>query len=170
MTIKKYHHRNDMYLDFPKNAVCAELGVWAGHNALSLLQTTDPAKLYLVDPYAQPLRGDAMFDVVTKMFDGEENVEIVRQWDWQWLESLNDECLDWVYLDSLHTLESTARELESVLPKLKQGGILAGHDFVINREWELGVVAPVIELLQSGKIRMTGMSIEQFPSFMCVKL
>ncbi|KKL73402.1 hypothetical protein LCGC14_2075300, partial [marine sediment metagenome] len=41
-----------------------------------------------------------------------------------------NESLDWVYLDADHTLAGCMGDLEAWYPKLKSGGILAGHDYV----------------------------------------
>ncbi|MCS4117578.1 class I SAM-dependent methyltransferase [Salinibacter ruber] len=35
----------------PKNAVCAEIGVWEGKFSDMILRRTNPSKLYLIDPW-----------------------------------------------------------------------------------------------------------------------
>lgn len=40
-----------------------------------------------------------------------------------------DESLDFVFLDDNHEQAHVARELEAWWPKIRQGGMLAGHDF-----------------------------------------
>ncbi len=36
---------------------------------------------------------------------------------------------DWIYLDTDHSYETTLSELRLAAPKLKPGGLLAGHDY-----------------------------------------
>jgi hypothetical protein len=50
--------------------------------------------------------------------------------------------LDFVYLDADHAYESIARDIDAWLPKVKSGGVIAGHDF--NTQFP-GVVQAVIE-------------------------
>lgn len=39
------------------------------------------------------------------------------------------ESLDFVYVDALHTYEDTQQILQAFVPKLRGGGVLAGHDY-----------------------------------------
>jgi len=40
-----------------------------------------------------------------------------------------ERCLDFVFIDSDHAYEDTKSMLEAYLPKLRSGGVLAGHDY-----------------------------------------
>jgi hypothetical protein len=53
-----------------------------------------------------------------------------------------DEMFDFMYLDSNHTYSFVLRELENWWPKLKIGGMMAGHDFV-DRDDAFGVKSAV---------------------------
>jgi predicted O-methyltransferase YrrM len=48
-------------------------------------------------------------------------LEVVNQFE--------DESLDVVFIDLTHTYESVKQDIELWLPKVKKGGILAGHDY-----------------------------------------
>lgn len=41
-----------------------------------------------------------------------------------------DGTLDLVYLDACHSYDCVTADLEAWLPKLKKGGVMAGHDFI----------------------------------------
>lgn len=41
-----------------------------------------------------------------------------------------DNYFDWIYIDTDHTYETTRDELRLYAPKMKKGGIIAGHDYV----------------------------------------
>ena len=43
--------------------------------------------------------------------------------------TLKDSSLDFVYLDARHDFESVTEDLAAWFPKLRQGGVLAGHDY-----------------------------------------
>jgi len=55
-----------------------------------------------------------------------------------------DESVDIVFLDAAHDYDSVLIDIKSWLPKVKSGGILAGHDF--NNSW-VGVINAVTESL-----------------------
>lgn len=40
----------------------------------------------------------------------------------------DDQSVDFIFLDTIHLYEQTKRELEAWYPKLKNGGVFAGHD------------------------------------------
>lgn len=45
-----------------------------------------------------------------------------------------DNDFDFIYIDGDHTYEGVSRDLDLFLPKIKKGGIVAGHDYTNN--WE----------------------------------
>ena len=42
---------------------------------------------------------------------------------------IDDGTLDWVYLDGRHDYDGVREDIEIWLPKIKKGGIIAGHDY-----------------------------------------
>lgn len=44
------------------------------------------------------------------------------------IHSLSDESLDFAYLDDDHRAEHVAAELEAIMPKMKAGSLVCGHD------------------------------------------
>jgi hypothetical protein len=49
-------------------------------------------------------------------------------------EEFANESLDFVYIDALHDYDSVKSDMEAWFPKIKQGGILAGHDYSL-QDW-----------------------------------
>ena len=50
----------------------------------------------------------------------------------------------------------------------EKGGLIMGHDYVTNAQvWKAGVIRAVNENIQAGKMKMIGISLEKYPSFMC---
>jgi hypothetical protein len=43
-----------------------------------------------------------------------------------------DKSLDVVFIDANHSYESVRDDIEAWLPKVKMGGIIAGHDYTLN--------------------------------------
>jgi len=44
-------------------------------------------------------------------------------------QSYEDESLDFVFVDAQHTYDDTVQILRAFVPKLRRGGVLAGHDY-----------------------------------------
>jgi len=64
----------------------------------------------------------------------------------------NDGYFDFVFLDSSHTYEQTKAEIRLWIHKVKDGGILAGHDYdIVNAE---GVVNAVNELIRNENLNL----------------
>ena len=60
------------------------------------------------------------------------------------LDKFEDNSIDFIYIDADHTYESVKKDIESYLPKLKDGGVIGGHDY--QDEWQ-GVINAVNETI-----------------------
>ena len=67
----------------------------------------------------------------TKNFGIFDNIEIMRGPSVEMANLIKDSFLDMVFLDADHTTPSVTSDLNAWYPKVKPGGIIAGHDF----EW-----------------------------------
>ena len=172
----------------PENPVCAEIGVFRGNFSEKILRILEPETLYLIDPWVvgsdvntpsatyresdtriQSAQGvktaySKSEDLahVEKRFSKEINDKIInikRHFSYDAKDDFEDSCFDFIYVDATHTYESVLADLNDYFPKLKRGGILAGHDYTRNFP---GVKKAVIEFaeendlkfLTSGRIRV----------------
>jgi len=120
----------------------AEIGVWKGHTSLTLLQHLPTIKNYhLVDPWINyseyKMSGDAK---ANDMILFAQNVCRGRLDDFNhkliWHKKvseeaayeINDQSLDLVFIDGNHAYKFVKQDIELWKPKVKSGGILAGHD------------------------------------------
>ena len=53
------------------------------------------------------------------------------------IDEIPDQSLDFAYIDGDHTLRGITIDLTQVLPKIKDGGLVGGDDFV-NKPWQHG--------------------------------
>lgn len=53
-----------------------------------------------------------------------------------------DESLDFVYIDANHKYEYVKKDIESWLPKVRKGGILSGHDYLMVDWYSDKICAP----------------------------
>lgn len=119
--------------------VGAELGVREGLSALEFCKNLPGLHLLCVDPWADwPQHKDM------RRYPGEplqflaEAKERLSGYDCEFIQARSqdavvnvpDESLDFVYIDGDHTFDGTMLDLILWSPKVKKGGIVAGHDYV----------------------------------------
>ena len=180
--IKEYETRMEMYLSLPKGGEGAEVGVCKGINATFLWQALKPSKLHLCDIWEErspdaylteepELWYDDHSKLIGKLFAQEiqdGKVELHKEYGGNFLYGLENDSLDWVYLDSLHDYKTVEIEIENSLYKVKKGGIIMGHDYMSHPQvWRTVVIRAVNNFIQAGKMKMIGITIQEYPSWMC---
>lgn len=130
----------------PKNSVGAELGVFTGAFSEKIIQIVKVRKLYLVDLW--DLQGeyygnwgkytnfgklktkDAMKATCLRSKKyGNSQIEIMRGDSLEWISTLRDRYLDWVYIDTTHSYRQTLNEIKAASPKIKDNGFILGDDW-----------------------------------------
>ncbi|MEK6882331.1 MAG: class I SAM-dependent methyltransferase [Nanoarchaeota archaeon] len=96
------------------NLVGVEIGVDKGKNAKFLLKELSLKKLYLVDMIKKVTFKDNRVTFIQKTSD--DSARIIP----------ND--LDFVYIDGDHSYKQVKKDIGNYYPKIRKGGILAGHD------------------------------------------
>ncbi len=133
----------------PPNSVCAELGVYRGEFAISILNTIKPKVLHLIDPWklgndkngvggygfiehtAFATNNDHKY--VKNLFASEiksGQVVLHKKYSYDALGSFPDNYFDFIYIDACHLYDSVKADLHDYLPKLKKTGLMCGHDYV----------------------------------------
>lgn len=156
-SIPGYFTFEDYYRDvvgrLPPGAHCVEVGVHAGRSAaflavelanrvlvpsLDLVDRFDDVPVTTVAHTLEPVTGNVV-----------RWLERGTSWDVAGL--YQDATLDFVFLDAGHDFDSVRRDIEAWAPKVKESGILAGHDFC--QEFP-GVVRAVEELIGRFRVYM----------------
>ena len=57
------------------------------------------------------------------------SIEVCRNWTHVCAERFADASFDYIYVDALHDYKGVLRDLTQWWPKLRRGGIMAGHDY-----------------------------------------
>lgn len=147
--------RDELLRKLPSNGIVAEIGVNEGDFSQAILTLSSPQKLILIDVWASKRYHGGLFEKVKNRFQKELHsgkMEIIRDLSFGAIASCPDHYFDWVYLDTDHSYQTTRRELELLRPKMKPGGIIAGHDYIIGN-WDGGVRYGVIEAVREFCIR-----------------
>src|SRR5262245_48657157 len=150
----------------PPDAVGCELGVFQGDHAEDLLRNATPRLLHLVDNWSWPENLDPFAETarIEERFAAEiasGQVRMHTQSFAAFLASVPDRSLDWIYVDGSHHYDDVARDVWQAWAKVRDGGILCGHDFAIRPAiWGTGVCRAVIELVQNGAGTLLALSNE----------
>jgi hypothetical protein len=141
--MKIFKTRNEMLESFPKNQVIAELGVFKGEFSKIIYETCTPKELLLVDlfegyfgsgdkdglNYHHVQLEDEMIKIKNH-FKNDPSVKIIKNYTTVFLNSIPDEYLDIVYIDADHSYDSVLADLNASFNKVKNGGLICGHDYI----------------------------------------
>ena len=53
----------------------------------------------------------------------------IKMISWEAADLYKDESLDFVFIDAAHDYESVKKDINAWYPKIKKGGVIAGHDY-----------------------------------------
>lgn len=146
----------------------AEIGVWKGDNAYGLL-TELPIDFFVgVDPYVRyPEFDDNLSNKIGIMATAD--MKVIRKGMMQRMQEFgdrfkhlpnfsldaakmfDDETFDFVFIDGNHWYSYVVDDIAAWLPKVKPGGILAGHDYV--QKVNCGVIPAVQNTLPDHQAR-----------------
>lgn len=148
--------------------VGCELGVFKGHFSQVLLNQLKPKKLHLIDPWWKLSEKwewangnqdtfSAYLKVLVEFEDALKSGSVVIHCDFDEvaLNAMDSSYFDWAYIDSSHEFEHTFKELEILLPKMKQNGLICGDDwFVDTKHKHHGVAKAVQSFVASGELEL----------------
>ena len=157
--------REDLLEQMEKDAVVAEIGVANGEFSKKIVASTQPRKLYLIDAwhtdFYAPDEKTVRNHFETPDFEGA--VEIRKGLSTDVLETFADHSLDWVYIDTNHSYETTRDELLLAERLVKPGGRILGHDYClgnITKPAVFGVIPAVNEFCVNRGWRIEYLTLE----------
>ena len=135
--------------------VGAEIGVEAGINALSILNTLGIEKLYLVDPWCGEY--ERHYDIVRDGLEQDKRFELIRTTSRKAAQIIT-EPLDFCYIDANHKYHAVREDIKLWYPKVKNGGVLGGHDYImydkVGKITKCGVVEAVTEFISENRFHL----------------
>ena len=122
------------------NLVCAEIGTWVGKNAEIMLKLDPTMKLHVIDAYTNVGITDDLSEGKPEEVKEKARVRlepfkdrvtfVYRQSEIAYLDYPN-EYFDYIYIDADHSYFGAYRDMRTWWPKLKKGGVFAGHDVLM---------------------------------------
>ena len=119
----------------------AEIGVEQGAFSKTLCQNIPNLHLYCVDPwkhyngYRDHVNQEKLdgFFLTTQKRLAPYDVTIIRAFSTAASLKVPDKSLDFVYIDANHDFYHVAEDLHTWIPKVRSGGVISGHDYVITK-------------------------------------
>jgi len=135
-----------------------EIGVAEGVNAESILKTLRIRKLYLVDPYESYIQDGKLYssyipakdEAVKRLWNFRDRTQIINLKSDEAVDSV-PEGLDFAYIDGNHGYEYVKKDIENYYLKVKEKGVIGGHDFHNNY---LGVIRAAVEFSSSKRLEL----------------
>lgn len=140
-----------------------EIGVEKGFNIIKLAKDNSNVKFIGVDPYTSKsfiVKGEKSnsswsdeYNQVYEYFKDKsrkiKNIDLIRDYSSNAVKLFKNESLDFVFIDGAHDYTSVVEDINLWLPKVKNGGILGGHDYSLKF---FGVIEAVNDTIGYDKI------------------
>lgn len=142
----------------PIDGSILELGAWLGKSSSYLADKAGDRNVIIVDSWKgspNELGTTHRLATQTDIYDifkenmGDRKYQSIRGLSKEVSEQFQDESLDVVFIDATHTYPAVKQDIQLWLPKVKTGGILAGHDY---EPAHRGVIRAVDELLPDKEV------------------
>jgi predicted O-methyltransferase YrrM len=119
-----------------------EIGVYEGKTSKKFRALFPNAFLYLIDPWElyeeytsveagpeslTPSDYEKAYNKVQEIFAQDKKVKIIRKTSMEALDDVPE--ADLIFIDGNHSYASVKQDIEHWLPKLRPGGMFAGHDY-----------------------------------------
>ncbi|WP_368517493.1 class I SAM-dependent methyltransferase [Rhizobium sp.] len=152
----------------------AEIGVFTGQFSEFLVQIAKPVSYFAIDPWYTAygeffpnwgsysangtLQTKAGYEAAQHRLARFPGTNVVAASALDWLESLEPNSLDWVYLDSTHQYAPTLAELHAISRKLAPDGVILGDDCWCNRmHHHYGVYRAVRDFCREARFEIMSM-------------
>ena len=146
ITKTKIAQRKDFLQHLPKNGVGVEIGVFKGEFSKDIVEVTKPKRFLLIDLWWKKfgeyypdwgqytdfgkLKTKDAFNEAKKNVSQSKNACLFQIGDSRnVLRQYENNYFDWAYLDSAHNYETTIEELNILKKKVKNSGVISGHDY-----------------------------------------
>ena len=117
----------------------AEVGVMKGEYSQVILEANPRLELFCVDAWrayegydmGDQAKMDEHFTKAQKRLKPYPNKTFIREFSVKAASQFPDGVLDFVYIDAAHDFVSVVNDLNAWTPKVRKGGIISGHDYVL---------------------------------------
>ena len=133
----------EMVSRFPTGSTFVELGAYKGKSisflTVEVINSKKDINIFCVDSWDNKVfsdagwgegLGDAAYNTFIKNIEPvKDKINYIKSVSWKASEQFEDKSVDFVFVDASHDYEDVVKDLEMWIPKIKDGGVLAGHDY-----------------------------------------
>lgn len=138
---------------FPNNSNFVEIGSWKGKSsafmAVEIYNSNKNIDFYCIDTWegssehSSEEKGDNLFQTfITNVQPISHIIKPIRMKSLEAVNFFADNSIDFCFIDAAHDYQNVINDIRAWYPKIKENGIIAGHDF--SKFWP-GVVQAVEE-------------------------
>lgn len=181
--------RHKLLRHLPRGLKVAEIGVYKGKFSRKILYKTRPKVLSLVDAWDIDVeRGhiphreqheDVVFSALArslprklKVYSPFSRINVHQGLSVPMADSFTEKSLDWIYVDADHSYEGVLGDLEAWSSKVKDDGLIFGHDFT-NQPSAIadgfGVIEAVRDFTKKHDYHLLLITKDYFPTFVLCK-
>jgi hypothetical protein len=140
----------------------AEVGVASGYYSEILCKANPKLKLYSIDPwyryhdyrdFANPNTFIHMEDKARKLLAPYSCI-IIKKTSMEAVKDFADNSLDFVFIDANHAYEYVRDDIREWTKKVRNGGIVSGHDYYKTKAGNVGVITAVDEYIKEHKYKL----------------
>jgi glycosyltransferase involved in cell wall biosynthesis len=147
---------------FPSGSKFVEIGSWKGMSsaflAVEIANSNKDIDFYCVDTWGGSVEHEQYGIDTSSLYDTfldnmsplQKYYKAIRAQSLQAVKQFEDKSLDFIFIDASHEYEDVREDIIAWIPKLKEGGVIAGHDY-INDDFP-GVKKAVHEVLSNIKV------------------
>lgn len=149
---------------FNDNSHFVEIGTWLGQSAsfmaAEIINSGKKIKFDCIDTWQgsaehqgnNEIQNNTLFESFLKNINPVKHIiNPIRASSLEAVKTYKDLSLDFVFIDAAHDYENVIQDIRAWYPKVKKGGILAGHDYHPN--WS-GVIQAVNTFLTEQKLNL----------------
>lgn len=136
--MKPYINKLIEYYQY-KEIIGVEIGVYKGFNAKDILDYLNIKMLYLIDPYlgykeenkdrCQDYINNAKNEMLVRMKPYKNKIKLIYKKSNKAIDEIPNN-LDFIYIDGSHLYKNVLQDLHLYYPKLKEGGVIIGDDYI----------------------------------------
>ena len=138
--------REEVLKWLPKGGVVVEVGVAYGYFSALLLEQLQPDRFIAIDSFAFTAGTEPWNQTILKESKmthlayyqskfqqeiGKGQLEIYPGLSWEMLSKLPDKSIDYLYLDAGHSYADVTKDIEQVVRKIKDTGIIQFNDYIL---------------------------------------
>jgi hypothetical protein len=149
-----------MVQKFPSGSKFVEIGSWKGKSsafmAVELANSNKSIEFYCIDTWEGSVEHKGIdnidllyYQFILNMKPLEKYYKPIRARSLEAASLFRDNSLDFVFIDASHEYEDVKKDIQTWLPKIKKGGVLAGHDYYLGYDYFPGVKKAVNECFSS---------------------